>query len=287
MTSRKRSKGLVWPLQAVTLATVFCLNACGNAQPGTPSEPSEGVTSRATEVTPATKAKRVDERVPLPDWLPSDIYLPEDFEATQVLRLPNGLHLLRGISQASAEDLTGRYIQSLAEAGYEVVDRPEQQAKSVVQVRGKTLSDSIIRVKVAQVEAQTPVPIATVAVTQMSLRKRTHAAVMAAVSAESVRSTPPGSVAMAVLPTQTQQPTGVLVTSPQRLPHRAGVPAGDPHPARQARPRQRLSRATRGQERSPLMLAARVVRAGMACSKAARALKHPDQREEFLLAAGR
>lgn len=135
------------PAGGLALASTLMLWACGNPSTDAPANVSGATVPSTSTTTPITQAKRVDERVPLPDWLPTDIYLPEDFEATQVLPMPNGLHLLRGISQTSPEDLIHLYIQSLSTAGYEVVDRPGQQAKGVVQFRGKTLSDSIIRIR--------------------------------------------------------------------------------------------------------------------------------------------
>lgn len=55
------------------------------------------------------------------DWLPKDIWLPEDFEPTQSLKMnPTAeTYVLRGNSLSSAADLLAAYKERMITAGYE------------------------------------------------------------------------------------------------------------------------------------------------------------------------
>lgn len=80
-------------------------------------------------------------------WMPKDIWLPEDFEPTQSLKM-NPMaetYLLRGNTQASAADLLAAYNQRMIASGYEpfAVGKPKP---GIIAFRGNGHGAIVIRV---------------------------------------------------------------------------------------------------------------------------------------------
>lgn len=81
------------------------------------------------------------------DWMPEDIWLPEDFEPTQTMKM-NPMaetYLLRGNTQAAAADLLATYNERMIASGYE----PYSVGKAkpgIIAFRGNGHGTVVIRV---------------------------------------------------------------------------------------------------------------------------------------------
>lgn len=93
------------------------------------------------------EGQRVEERVAMPDWMPNDIWLPEDFEATQVQKIGTRTYILRGITTADTEMLLDTFPSKLKEAGYDTLDREDLKDQNLVQFDEKGLDTSLIRIR--------------------------------------------------------------------------------------------------------------------------------------------
>lgn len=106
---------------AFAISLAACGGNAGQASNDTPTEPAAAAGEENTYA-----GNRVEDRIPVPDWLPSDIYLPDDYEATQAVDIGTGNYTLRGISQLSQAELLEAYQTELASSGYNV--RPPRDA---------------------------------------------------------------------------------------------------------------------------------------------------------------
>ena len=90
---------------------------------------------------------RVEDRIAVPEWFPSDIYLPEDFQATQAVDIASPNFTLRGTSSLSKDELLQTHRTQLAKNGYNV-SSPEQMDihEPVIVFGGNGLAGGTIRI---------------------------------------------------------------------------------------------------------------------------------------------
>jgi len=92
---------------------IAALSACGGADDAGSAD--AGDTAMATE--PMIEAP---DYVGMPDWMPGNIYLPDDFTVTGSREIGTRNFLLDGTSAMSQEELLSTYRSQLEAAGYDV-----------------------------------------------------------------------------------------------------------------------------------------------------------------------
>ena len=122
------------------VAPILLTTACSD-DPKQPAASADGTPDiTAADAPPAFLPKDMD-------WMPKEIWLPEDFEPTQNMKL-NPMaetYLLRGNTQTSTADLLAAYDERMIAAGYEPfsVGKPKP---GIVAFRGNGHGAIVIRV---------------------------------------------------------------------------------------------------------------------------------------------
>lgn len=136
-----------FPIQKSAICAVaVCTVGLAGCQDEAGEAPSPVASEQTTEN--QYEGTRVEDRVPVPDWFPSDIFLPEDYEATQSQTIGTRTFLLRGISYSSQSDLLAAYRIELASSGYKVT--PEDRMPSdepFIIFSGKGLESAGVRIR--------------------------------------------------------------------------------------------------------------------------------------------
>lgn len=117
---------VITPL-ALTLA------ACGGGEAGDASS-AEG------------EALESVESVPMPDWLPEDFPVPDDFIAESDRQFGASTFMLRGRTAAPLEGLYEQYAEDLTAQGFEVRETPELVEQDLVFFNGNGWEDSTVRI---------------------------------------------------------------------------------------------------------------------------------------------
>ena len=122
------------------VAPILLTTACSD-DPRQPPASSDGVPEiTAADAPPAFLPRDMD-------WMPEEIWLPEDFEPTQTMKM-NPMaetYLLRGNTQAAAADLLATYDERMIASGYEPysVGKPKP---GIIAFRGNGHGAVVIRV---------------------------------------------------------------------------------------------------------------------------------------------
>jgi hypothetical protein len=122
------------------VAPILLTTACSD-DPKQPEAVADGpLEITAADAPPAFLPKDMD-------WMPKDIWLPEDFEPTQSIKM-NPMaetYLLRGNTQTSAADLLTAYDERMISAGYEPFSVGETES-GIIAFRGNGHGAIVIRV---------------------------------------------------------------------------------------------------------------------------------------------
>lgn len=84
--------------------------------------------------------------VPMPDWLPADFPVPDDFVAESDRQFGASTYMLRGRTAAPLEGLYEQYAEDLTAQGYEVRQTPELVEQNLVYFGGNGWEDSTVRI---------------------------------------------------------------------------------------------------------------------------------------------
>ncbi|KCZ60113.1 hypothetical protein HY30_12795 [Hyphomonas chukchiensis] len=129
------------------------LAACGNSKAETRHEVAEHARESTSDLRDHLKGLRSGAKETLnaarapterPDSFPKDIWLPDDFEITQVMDMGSIGYSLRAISNERANDLIAAYTSHLAEAGYYVFPREQVASANQVVFDGKGLNSGTV-----------------------------------------------------------------------------------------------------------------------------------------------
>ena len=93
-----------------------------------------------------TAGADVADVVPMPDWLPADFPVPDDFVAESDRQFGASTYMLRGRTATPLEGLYEQYAEDLTAQGYEVRQTPELIEQDLVFFSGNGWEDSTVRI---------------------------------------------------------------------------------------------------------------------------------------------
>ncbi len=108
------------------------LAACGGGEAGEAADASSDAEGAAV--------------VPMPDWLPADFPVPDDFVAESDRQFGASTYMLRGRTATPLEGLYEQYAEDLTAQGYEVRETPELIEQDLVFFSGNGWEDSTVRI---------------------------------------------------------------------------------------------------------------------------------------------
>lgn len=94
----------------------------------------------------ASGSDAAEEVIAIPDWLPADFPLPDDFVAESDRRFGASTYMLRGNTAAPMEGLYAQYVEDLSAQGFEVRETPELEEQDLVFFSGNGWEDSTVRI---------------------------------------------------------------------------------------------------------------------------------------------
>ncbi len=144
--SAKRRQNVNRYIKIFTMVAPILLTAACSDDPKQPAASSDGpvkngpVEISAADSPPAFLPKDMD-------WMPKDIWLPEDFEPTQSLKMNPvaETYLLRGNTQTGAADLLATYNDRMIASGYEPFSLGKPKP-GIITFRGNGHGAIVIRV---------------------------------------------------------------------------------------------------------------------------------------------
>ncbi|QLC22785.1 hypothetical protein HFP51_11700 [Parasphingopyxis sp. CP4] len=86
------------------------------------------------------------ESIPMPDWLPEDFPVPDDFIAESDRQFGASTYMLRGRTATPLEGLYEQYAEDLTVQGFEVRQTPELVEQDLVFFNGNGWEDSTVRI---------------------------------------------------------------------------------------------------------------------------------------------
>jgi hypothetical protein len=86
------------------------------------------------------------ESIPMPDWLPADFPVPDDFIAESDRQFGASTFMLRGRTATPLEGLYEQYAEDLTVQGFEVRQTPELIEQDLVFFSGNGWEDSTVRI---------------------------------------------------------------------------------------------------------------------------------------------
>lgn len=85
--------------------------------------------------------------IEMPDWMPANLTLPDDFVPVEQRAIGTKTFLLRGITQQPSDKLYDSLSAALQEAGYEVRSGDDYRNENLVYFSGNGYEDSSVKIR--------------------------------------------------------------------------------------------------------------------------------------------